>query len=405
MISDPRRLLLEAYRSALAAVHGRTRVRDALAKLPIATPVFLIAAGKAACAMAQGAHDALGERIAGALVVTKRGYAEPLPWTVIEAGHPLPDEASIAAGEALLAFAARIPRDATVLVLLSGGVSALVEAPIEGVGVAQLRAVNEWLLGSGLDIHAMNAVRKRLSRLKGGRLAQRLHPRPVLCLAISDVAGDDPRAIGSGPLTAETATLEAQGLPAFVRELLERAPPLPAADDPCFRNVRYEIVARNADAVQAAAEAATRLGVRARIEPGLLSGDAAAAGRSLAQQVLEAPPGMLRVWGGETTVTLPPRPGRGGRCQTLALAAAQLLAGTPNAWLLAAGTDGSDGPTEDAGALVDGETLARAAAEGFDADRALAGADAGPLLEASGDLLQTGPTGTNVMDLVLGLRA
>ena len=153
--------------------------------------------------MARGAHETLGDRILGGLVITKRGSSEPLPWPVLEAGHPMPDEASLKAGERLIEFVKSIPQDAQVLVLLSGGASALVEALPSGLGLAQLRELNRWLLGAGLDIHAMNAIRKRISLLKGGRLAQLLYPRKVLCLAISDVSGDDPRSIGSGPLVAE----------------------------------------------------------------------------------------------------------------------------------------------------------------------------------------------------------
>lgn len=405
MVSDPRHDLLRIFESALAAVHGTVRVRERLARERFDTPVHLIAIGKAACAMAQGAREALGARIADAFVVTKHGYAESLPWPVIEAGHPLPDAASLAAGAALLAFVERLPPQAPVLVLLSGGASALVEQLPAGMDLEVLRALNAWLLASGLDIHAMNAVRKRLSLIKGGRLAQRLHPRPVLCLAISDVSGDDPRAIGSGPLTPEPGGVEAERLPPFVRTLLDAAPPLPRADDPVFQCVRYEIVACNDDARQAACRAAEALGYRATLMPELLTGDAVATGERLGHALLDAVPGVLQVWGGETTVVLPPQPGRGGRCQTLALAAARQIAGHADLWLLAAGTDGSDGPGDDAGALVDGGTLARGANEGLDAGSALAAADAGAFLEASGDLIQTGPTGTNVMDLVLGWRA
>jgi hydroxypyruvate reductase len=332
---------------------------------------------------------------------------------VLEAGHPLPDETSLAAGEQLEAFVARIPARAQVLVLLSGGGSALLERLPPGMGLADLRRLNEWLLASGLDIHAMNAIRKRLSLVKGGRLAKHLAPRPVLCLAISDVRGDDPRSIASGPLTPEPAMsrIEAPAaipdegrLPEFVRGLLAKAPPLPAPDDPCFQGVRYEIIARNEDAKRAAAEAARARGYRVVVESAFIEGEAVGAGERLAHTLLDSAPGVLHVWGGETTVVLPPRPGRGGRCQALALAAARALRGRENTYLLAAGTDGSDGPTEDAGALVDGASVARGEREGLDAAGALAAADAGTFLEAGGDLIQTGATGTNVMDLMLGLR-
>jgi len=358
--------------------------------------------------MAKGAHEVLGASIVDALVVTKQGHAEALPWPVLEAGHPLPDEQSLVAGQRLIDFAAAIPPDATVLVLLSGGASALAEALPQGMHLAQLRALNDWLLASGLDIGAMNRIRKRLSRIKGGRLARLLAPRPVLCLAISDVPGDDPRAIGSGPLVFDAslqAAPDTSGLPPDVAELLRSSPAAPAADDACFRNVQFEIIARLDDAKRAAAEAARQLGYRVALHPEFIEGDALAAGARLAQALLAAPAGEVQVWGGETTIQLPSLPGRGGRNQSLALAAALALQGQEHCWFLSAGTDGTDGPTLDAGALVDGGTIVRGEAEDVSARQALALADAGSFLEASSDLIQTGPTGTNVMDLMLGLRA
>jgi len=408
MPDDPRQGLLRICQSAIAAVNGRQRVRAYLQQHPVSAPVFLLSIGKAACAMAQGAHEVLGANIVDALVVTKQGHAESLPWPVLEAGHPLPDDQSLVAGQRLIDFAAAMPPDATVLVLLSGGASALVEALPEGMDIERLRALNDWLLAAGLDIVAMNRIRKRLSRIKGGRLARLLAPRPVLCLAISDVPGDDPRAIGSGPLVADAslqAAPDTTGLPPIVAEALRNSPPAPTADDACFQNVRIEIIARLDDAKRAAAEAARQLGYRVTLHPEFIEGDALVAGARLAQVLLAAPAGEVQVWGGETTIKLPPQPGRGGRNQSLALAAALALRGQENIWFLSAGTDGTDGPTPDAGALVDAGTIARGEAEGIPAHQALAAADAGNFLEASGDLIQTGPTGTNVMDLMLGLRA
>ncbi len=396
------------FQTAVAAVNGRTCVRERLRRHPPTTPVYLIAMGKAACSMAQGAHEALGDGIREAFVVTKRGSVEPLPWPVLEAGHPMPDETSLAAGEGLIKFISIIPQDAPVLVLLSGGASALVEALPPGLGLTQLRELNHWLLGAGLDIHAMNALRKRLSLLKGGRLAQLLYPRNVLCLAISDVSGDDPRSIGSGPLVAEPEAdilRPSAGAPEWLRTALSQAPPLPLPDDACFKNVEFQIIATLDDAKRAAVAAAVKFGYRAVIEPEFVSGDAVETGARLASKLLESELGVVHVWGGETTVKLPRQPGRGGRNQSLALSAARALQGQRQVWFLAAGTDGSDGPTEDAGALVDGETVARGKTQGLDAAAALAKADAGSFLEASGDLVHTGPTGTNVMDLMLGLKS
>lgn len=404
---DHRRNLLAVFQAALTAVNGRIVVRKRLQGEVIDRPFWLIAIGKAACAMAQGAHDACGEKIAGALIVTKEGHADSLPWPVLETGHPLPDERSLAAGDALIDFAAKIPPADMVLVLLSGGASSLCEALPEGVTLSGLRDVNRWLLGSGLDIAAMNRVRKRLSRLKGGRLARFLAPRSVLCLAISDVPGDDPRAIGSGPLSPDPDMLRASdraGMPENIAALLRHAAAAPLPGDECFRHIRFEIVARLDDARQAACAAARAAGYRAELRTEFLDGETLATGTRLARALVTAPAGEIQVWGGETTLVLPPQTGRGGRNQSLALSAAIELQGRKNIWLLAAGTDGTDGPTFDAGALVDGETVARGELAGLSARAALADADAGTFLEASGDLLQTGPTGTNVMDIVIGLR-
>jgi glycerate 2-kinase len=405
-VTDSRRDLLDIFTAALRAVDGRVCVRDYLTAHKFNGPVYLIAVGKAACAMARGAHEVLGEYIRDALIVTKDGYAESLPWPVMEAGHPMPDARSLDAGSRLLRFVAALPRDARVLVLWSGGASALLEALPAGVDLSQLRRINDWLLASGLDIVEINQLRKRLSLIKGGRLAVLLAPREVTCLAISDVVGDDPRIIGSGPLVADETLAKSvpESLPDFVRQALDSAPPPPRANDASFKNVRIEIIARLDTAKGAAARAAEQKGYRVDVSGEFIDGDAAEAGRRLARTLAAADPGVVHVWGGETTVKLPPNPGRGGRNQSLALAAAVELAGRENIFLLSGGTDGTDGPTQDAGALVDGGTVARGTAQGVRASDALARADAGTFLEASGDLVDTGPTGTNVMDLMIGLR-
>lgn len=416
--------LLEIYAAAVDAVQGQRCVRERLSQhlcappphasdplkegrgvpLPAAGPVYVIALGKAACAMALGAHDVLGRRIVKAYVVTKEGYEAPLPWPCLTAAHPLPDARSLAAGAELVTFIAALPRDAQVLVLLSGGASALVELPAPGIDLMRLRAVNEWLLASGLDIMQCNRIRKGLSRIKGGRLAGMLAPRPVWCLAISDVPGNDVAHIASGPLVRDSSCDEVDltGSPDFLREALRNPPALPEVD--VFRSVHMEIIATLDQAKNAAASAARQLGYPVILHSPLITGDAAEQGVALARALRRAGVGEVHIWGGETTVRLPPSPGRGGRNQHLALAAAVELQGDVKAMLLAAATDGSDGPGEDAGALVDGGSVARAAQHGLDAGVALACADAGSLLAASGDLIATGPTGTNVMDIMLGLK-
>ncbi|WP_296809361.1 MOFRL family protein, partial [Thiocapsa sp.] len=264
--------------------------------------------------------------------------------------------------------------------------------------------MNQWLLGSGLPIDAVNRVRKSVSRIKGGGLLSALGERPSRALAISDVPGNEPGVIGSGLLVAEVGLVEGVAgldLPKWLSDCVERG--LAERGALPMLGPQIELVATLETAKSAAADAGRRAGLAVRIDTQPVEGDAALVGRHLARALLDGPPG-LSITGGETTLCLPDAPGRGGRNQHLALAAAIELAGHADAVLLSAGTDGTDGPTDDAGALVDGATLERIRDAGLDADRGLRRADSGTLLEASGDLIRTGPTGTNVMDLILGWR-
>jgi len=393
-----RRRLLDLFQTGLAAVAGDRVTREAL-DAGRTRPVHLLAVGKAAGSMAAGALQALGGQVERGLVVVPHGYpTEGLEGlSVMTAGHPLPDADSLAAGAAARDFVAAVPPDHELLVLLSGGASALMEALPPGMTLDELRALNEWMLGSGLDIHAMNRIRQAVSRIKGGGLARCLRTPHAEVLLISDVPDDDPAAIGSGPFHAPLAG------------------PLPALPEALGRWVRkdrvagtlpaipHRVIASVDHALAAIETAARRMGLSCRRVPGRFSGDAEALGRQFATDLRAAPP-QLWLAGGESSVRLPPHPGRGGRNQQLALAAATVLDGGADCALLAAGTDGRDGSTPDAGALVDGGTVARGRAAGLDPEAALAAADAGRFLEESGDLVHTGPTGTNVADLVLGLR-
>ncbi|MGD8932735.1 MAG: DUF4147 domain-containing protein [Chromatiales bacterium] len=400
--------MLEIYRQALQAAGGRQAVAAYLKRHPLSGAVRLVAVGKAAQSMAEGAWEVLGEAISHALIVSKYGHVDREScqnrgWEAVEAGHPLPDLVSLHAGQRLLELL-RQDDPASLLFLISGGASSLLECPVAGVDPGFLRRANDWLLGSGLGIEEMNWVRKGLSRIKGGGLLQWLRDKPVCALAISDVPGDDPAIIGSGLLVPDAslqAGLQRLALPEWlsgpVLEGLAQRRPVPVPTP------RVELVANLGIAKQAAARQARALGYAVRVVDEFIAGDAAQQGRRLAETLLQGDPGVT-IWGGETTVRLPPRPGRGGRNQHLALAAAEVLQGQSGVWLLAAGTDGTDGPTEDAGALVDGATGERAVAEGLDPGQALDQADAGSLLEATGDLITTGPTGTGVMDLMIGLK-
>ena len=406
----PSRQDLEAlYRAALAGVNGRRAVAAALEadapRVPPAGAFHLLAVGKAASAMAHGVADVRGGDVAGGLVITRDGYGDPrlserIPVRQLLAAHPVPDARSLEAGSALVDYLQCAPADARFLFLISGGASSLVERPAGRQDPAALAQFNEWLLASGLDIARMNALRKAVSTIKGGRLVRWLGGRRADGLLISDVPGDDSAVIGSGLLAADRETAH-DGPPAEpLPPGMTPGPPPPEAA--LFDNVHLQIVASNTIARQAAADAARLRGWRVRVIDEPLTGEAEVLGRRVAQSLIDGPPGIM-IMGGEPTVTLPEHPGRGGRMQTLALAAAESLADT-DCLLLAAGTDGADGPGEDAGAIVDGGTDQRLRRAGFDPAPTLSRADAGSALAAAGDLLQTGPTGTNVMDLVIGFR-
>lgn len=405
--SDVRRDLLQIYQGALKAVDGRTCVSRALHGRSKA-PTVLVAIGKAAQAMALGAVDALGDGVVDGLVISKPGHLdrfslEQVGLKGLEGGHPLPDENSLAAGQALLALLERQPRDVSLLFLISGGASSLVEVLRDDIGLEDLQEVNRWLLGSGLPIQQINLVRKALSVIKGGGLLAFLGQRRAEALLISDVEGDDPSVIGSGLLASDPQLerkIAALSLPAWLTALTGRGcAPVEIGED----RVPLKVIANLEMASCAAERGAQRLGYPVVRHTAFLSGDAEQRGHELGQVLLEGSPGV-HIWGGETTVRLPDQPGRGGRNQHLALAAAMEIAGQKGVYLLAVGTDGTDGNTEDAGALVDGKTLVRAANEGLDAEEYLSRADAGTLFAVTGDLINTGPTNTNVMDLIIGIK-
>ncbi|MEJ2466968.1 MAG: DUF4147 domain-containing protein [Candidatus Thiodiazotropha sp.] len=400
--------LAKMLQAALASVEGESAVAAWLQAHPLHGDLRLVAVGKAAQSMADGALRMLGEQIGQALIISKSGHLDMAVcrqrgWEAIESSHPVPDANSLRAGERLLEFLAEAD-ERPLLFLISGGASSLVEAPVDGVDLDFLARTNRWLLGSGLDIVQMNWVRKGLSLIKGGGLLAHLGARQVHALAISDVPGDTPSAIGSGLLVPEpqlSERLAEMALPDWLREPLNAG--LAQRQSPPSQVPTVQIVANLALAMEAAARQARELGYEVYLQDEFLHGEAAETGRRLAALVCGGLPGVS-IWGGETIVQLPPEPGQGGRNQHLALAAACALSGNHACYLLAAGTDGTDGPTEDAGALVDAETITRGETEGLDPQQALATADAGRFLEASGDLITTGPTGTNVMDLVIGLK-
>ena len=349
--------------------------------VPRGAPVFAAAVGKAAASMALGAADALGPSLERVLVVTKSGHLAPellsLPGIEShESAHPVPDERSLAAGRRLLAWVDELPAAVSPLFLISGGASSLVEVLEPGVSPAQLAQLSARGLAEGVAIAELNTQRARLSRIKGGRLAAQLAGREALALFISDVPEDDPAVIGSGLLG-------------------------PAAAGP--DRIERQVIASVDQAMEGVAAAAWRHGLTAECVRQRFAGEATRLAARFARELLIGNT-QVRVWGGESTVRLPLQPGRGGRNQHLALAACKLLACHPDLALLAAGTDGTDGPTEAAGGLVDADTCGRLVLAGLDVDDCLARADSGTALAAVGARVSTGPTGTNVADLVIGLK-
>ncbi len=435
----PRRALLEdLYAAAVAAAAPGPAVERALAALDGSgsRPVWLFALGKAAYPMAQAAVASLaarGQEPAGGIVVPPAGGPPPHPALALVVGdHPEPGPGSLAAAEALGRTTARVGPDDEAWVLLSGGATSLLGAPVEGVAPSHLTTLYALLLGSGLDITAMNRIRKRFSRWGGGRLAAALAPARVRVLIVSDVIGDDLASIASGPCVPDPASasdvraaLESRDLwsriPAPLRDLVTavergRAPETPKPGDSAFQRVETRLIASNRLALEAAAIRAGAMGLAPRLMEPVLSGEAADAGRRIADTVLSycqrsgsqpSAAAPCLIWGGETTVTLGPVPaGLGGRSQELALAAAERLAVAPAGsapTLLAAGTDGRDGPTDAAGAVVDSSTWGAIRRAGRDPARDLAAHDAYPALDSAGALLRPGLTGTNVMDVVFGI--
>lgn len=401
-------------------------LRAALAGLPrpAAAPAIL-ALGKAAGPMARTAAEFLREwslePTLGVIVVPEWEPAPHPALAVVVGDHPVPGRRSFAAADAVASVVERARTGEETWVLLSGGATSLIAAPELPGGEADVIRLFELLLGSGLDIHEMNLVRKRFTRWGGGKLARALAPSRVHAFLVSDVIGDRLESIASGPCVPDPS------FAADVRELLTRAglldrlperllehlarvergealeTPKPALVS-VFSGVEHRVIASNRLAVAAAAEAARKAGFDVTVIDAPLEGEAAEAGRALARRLVDAPVGTCVVQGGETTVTLGDAPGLGGRNQELALAAAEVLAGGGGAWLMSAGTDGRDGPTDAAGAIVGPDTWNAIARAGLDPARALATHDAYPALEAGGALLRVGHTGTNVMDLVAGIR-
>ena len=417
----PREAARSILEAALAAGDVAPLVRRHLHVDPRHARVHVLGCGKASGVMAAVAEEVVGDRIADGFVVVKDGHGARVRRVEIsEAGHPVPDERGLAASARLLELARSAREDDLVLFLVSGGGSALTPAPAPPITLGEKREVTRLLLASGATIGELNAVRKHLSLFKGGQLARAAWPATVLTLALSDVIGDPLDVIASGPTTPDPTTfadarevLARRGLagqvPASIARRLEAGSrgeieETPKPGDRLFGRVTAIVIGNNGLIVDAAVAMAGRLGYRPHLATRELQGEARDVARDLVARARRLEPPACLIACGETTVTVTGR-GKGGRCQEFALSAALELLPTDRITILAAGTDGTDGPTDAAGAIVDAGSVERGAAGGADARQALKDNDAYRFLGASGDLLVSGPTRTNLLDLYVVLRS
>lgn len=434
MISDKSRYDAgEIFLAAVRAVDPYKLVRDRAGRFISEIDrtryyqLHLLSIGKAAFPMAKAACEAAGDFLAGGIVLTKYGHAGsgPLPGCVkiCEAGHPVPDDSGANATEEIIRMIAGARDRKTILLcLLSGGGSSLLVSPYGNLTLEEKQTVTRMLLEAGADIRELNTVRKHLSGIKGGRLAQQAFPAKIISFILSDVIGDPLDVIASGPTAHDESkysdaldVIEKYGLgtrmpPKAIEILLQGArgdiPETPKADDPVFRNVENMIIGSNETAIEGARVKAISLGYEAAILGSDLHGEARVVGVRLAADILKIRDNNRRrlclIAGGETTVKVRGS-GRGGRNMELALAFVREIRGCAGITFLSAGTDGTDGPTDAAGAIVDGGTIQRAESMGLHAEDYLERNDTYSFFRKTGELLVTGPTGTNVMDIQIAL--
>jgi glycerate 2-kinase len=384
--------------------------------------IYVVGAGKASAGMAAAIERLLGKRIRGGLINTKYGHCARLRWIGCnECGHPIPDRNGEIGAARIGEIAVQAGAKDLVICLISGGASALMPLPAPPVTLEEKQQTTRLLLECGADIHEINCIRKHLSLVKGGQLARLAYPATIVTLILSDVLGDDPDVIGSGPTVADRSTFAAAAGIFDKYRIAKRVPPgvrkriyqgleeTAKPGDRIFRKVQNLIVGSNRLAVDAAARQARALGFRTMVLSTFLQGEAREVARvhaAIAKEIRATgrpvrPPACV-ISGGETTVTIRGG-GLGGRNQEFALAAALDIAGLAGVVILSAGTDGSDGPTDAAGAVADGTTIARAESDGLNAARHLANNDSYRFFEPLGDLIKTGPTGTNVADVQITL--
>ncbi len=432
-----RRDIVTIFHAALGAVdpivtvqrHVRRRdngleIRGHLYDLSAYEKIYVVGAGKASAAMAMALEDLLGNRLKAGVVNVKIGHTLPLNIVKVnEASHPVPDRAGLQGTREIIKLLRQTGKRDLVFCLISGGGSALLPSPAEGVTLQDKQQLTRHLMECGANIHEINTLRKHVSGIKGGRLAQLAYPSTLISLILSDVIGDDLDTIASGPTVPDRSTFvdclrilekyQAKGrIPSQIKSFLEKGAAskieeTPKEDDPAFQRTQNVIIASNILAVKAAKEKAEELGYHSLILSSMIEGetrDVAKVHAAIAKEILKnghpLPGPACLISGGETTVTIR-GPGLGGRNQEFALAAALEIEGLEEIVLLSGGTDGTDGPTDAAGAIADGQTIKRAGQLGLDAEQFLRQNDSYRFFQPLGDLLMTGPTLTNVMDLRL----
>lgn len=408
-----RELLVMLYDTALDAVDGRYLVNQWCQKNTVSSSqqrkfTHCVAIGKAAAAMLQGALDSLPALKKSLLICPPSKITRQLKKnknvTCVASSHPVPDERSIEAGRRLVDFVSNIKHSDQLLFLISGGTSSLVEIPPAGITLEQLQQINHYLLSSGKDIHQVNAWRQQFSQIKGGGLLNWINNTHVTQLLLSDVKGDSPEFIGSGLLVASSTCPDADAY------LTSQLPP-PQSGESAVEiiqaktgvQVETEIIGNIRLAMLAVQQAALAEGLASFIHDEFIEGDASAVAIKLYQALKNAEPG-IHIWGGETTVCLPENPGIGGRNQTLALTFSQYIIETPGLHLLAAGTDGVDGNSHCAGAIVSMYTANKARTMGFKLSEEIEKANAGMVLMATDDLIKGVHSNTNVMDIIIAYK-
>lgn len=423
-------MLKELFQAALHAVDPYKSVKRYTDRITSACrtcssdKINVIGFGKASCRMVRALEDSIGDLIADAVVITKYGHGDSSykskKINIFEAGHPVPDKNGVRGTEAVMSLLKKSPEKRLIVCLISGGGSALLVSPYEGIKLHEKQILTDVLLKAGVDIYGLNTVRKHISRVKGGRLAEIAYPAHMVSLILSDVIGDRLDVIASGPTSPDTTTYNdalqvlreyhvRDKVPSSIVDVLEKGrkgiiPETPKEESTIFKRIENIIIGSNKIALAAVQEEAERRGLTVEIMSSDLSGEAKEVGRRLAVKAREIKDStsvqrsLCFISGGETTVTVTGR-GVGGRNMELALSFAMEIEGIDGITLISAGTDGTDGPTDAAGAIVDGQTVIKARALGMDPETFLENNDSYHFFKEIDALFITGPTGTNVMDI------